>query len=62
MIPAKLLGLSQTDDSIILRAGDINWSTEALSTGSRGFEQGDALGSPDVLRSLIAMRRRGEGN
>ena len=62
MIPAKLLGLHQTEDSIILRTSDAAWQAKASLDLRIGGENGEARGPRDVLRSLVALRKRGERN
>jgi hypothetical protein len=59
MSPAKLLGLPQTEDSIIVRSS-------AVATQPRAFVHIDAVTQDDdarplqkSLRSLIAIRMRG---
>jgi hypothetical protein len=60
MSPAKLLGLPQTEDSIIVRsASALPRLPQPMVQGRVGIGQADAEGSRSVLRSLIAFRKRG---
>ena len=61
MSPAKLLGLPQTEDSIIVRRGGNGTLRMQIFPSDRtGAEEGDPPGSRKVLHSLIAIRKRGE--
>ena len=62
MSPAKLLGLPQTVDSIIVRTHDTRWlSVRPQVAVDRRFDMTEAGGdrARKVLRSQIAIRRRG---
>jgi hypothetical protein len=64
MSPAKLLGLPQTEDSIIVRAG-AGAAFRPLprvlpQERAAGDEESNPGGSREVLRSLVALRRRGD--
>jgi len=62
MIPAKLLGLPLTEDSIVVHAADAAWRAlpRILPQRRHGAEEHEPSGSRKVLRSLIALRKRGE--
>jgi hypothetical protein len=61
MSPAKLLGLPQTVDSIIVRTHDTRWLSvrPQVAVQDRFVTAGNGGGGTrKVLRNLIALRRR----
>ena len=59
MSPAKLLGLPQTEDSIIVRAGALPAQPRAFVHIHAVRQDDDVRPSQKSLRSLIAIRMRG---
>jgi len=59
MSPAKLLGLPQTEDSIIVRTGIVATQPRAFVHIDAVMPDDDARPSQKSLRSLIAIRMRG---
>jgi len=59
MSPAKLLGLPQTEDSIIVRPNAVAPPPRAFVHMDAGAQDDDGRPSQTSLRSLIAIRMRG---
>jgi hypothetical protein len=59
MSPAKLLGLPQTEDSIIVRSSAVATQPRPFVHADAVIQDDDARPTKESLRSLIAIRMRG---